>query len=270
MTALKDVHIAITNDDGIDSPGIRAAVEALAGAARLTVIAPSDQQTATGRGLTGNKDSRLEPHPFLIGSTAVEAYRCPCSPAQVVRHAMFTLFRDDKPDLLVSGINYGENLGSMISCSGTVGAALEASSHGVMSLAVSKQTDISSHHRYTVQDWAGAAYFLEKFARLALEKKLPSDIDVLKIDVPDMATDQTPWRMTRLSRTMYYSKFLDAPSVDSRISDFETRIAFRKEDLETDSDIYALAVEKEVAVTPLSLDFTSRVDLDELYADLSR
>ena len=50
------------------------------------------------------------------------------------------------PDLVVSGINYGENLGNMISCSGTVGAALEATSHGVAALAVSKQTDIASHH----------------------------------------------------------------------------------------------------------------------------
>lgn len=268
MMNTTDVHIAITNDDGIDSPGLRAAAEALTGLGRLTIIAPTNQQTATGRGLTGNKDSRLEPRSFRIGDTAVKAYHCPCSPAQVVRHAMFTLFRDEKPDILISGINYGENLGNMISCSGTVGAALEASSHGVFSLAVSKQTDIASHHRYTGQDWGGAAYFLKKFTRLALDRRFPADIDVLKIDIPDAATEQTPWQTTRLSRSMYYSKYLDAPSVDSLVSDFKTRINLVEEEIEPDSDIYALAVKKEVSVTPLSLDFTSRVDLRELHRNL--
>ena len=57
---MKDVHIAITNDDGIHSPGLRAAVEAVADLGRITIIAPTDQQTATGRGLTGNKQSRLQ------------------------------------------------------------------------------------------------------------------------------------------------------------------------------------------------------------------
>ena len=264
-----DLHIAITNDDGIDSPGLRAAAEAVAGLGRLTIIAPTDQQTATGRGLTGNKQSRLEARPYRIGTIDVEAYHCPCSPAQVVRHAMFTRFREEKPDILISGINYGENLGTMISCSGTVGAALEASSHGVFSLAVSTQTDIASHHSYTGQDWKAAAHFLEQFTRLALERKLPEDVDILKIDVPDTATAETPWRTARLSRTMYYSKYLEAPSIDSRISDFETRIQFSEEAVEIDSDIYVLAVRKEVSVTPLSLDFTSRVDLDLLNRQLA-
>lgn len=264
MNDTPEFHIAITNDDGIDSPGLGAAAEVLADLGRLTIIAPTFQQTATGRGLTGNKDSRFEQRSFPIAGGNAAAYHCPCSPAQVVRHAMFTLFRDDKPDLLVSGINYGENLGSMVTCSGTVGAALEASSHGVFSLAVSKQTDIASHHRYTQQNWSSAACFLKKFARLALEKKLPADVDLLKIDVPDPASEQTPWQTTRLSRAMYYSKYLAEPTIESMVSDFETRIQLVREEIETDSDIYVLAVRKEVSVTPLSLDFTSRVDLQDL------
>jgi 5'-nucleotidase len=268
MKNRRDFHIAITNDDGVDSPGLRAAAEALADLGRLTVIAPTVQQTATGRGLTGNKNSRFEQRSFPLVDRDIEAYHCPCSPAQVVRHAMFTLFRDDRPDLLVSGINYGENLGSMVSCSGTVGAALEASNHGVFSLAVSKQTDIASHHEYTEQDWRSAACFLKKFARKALEKKLPVDVDLLKIDVPDSASEQTPWQTTRLSRSMYYSKYLAEPTIESLISDFETRIQLVREEIETDSDIYVLAVKREVSVTPLSLDFTSRVDLQELHSIL--
>lgn len=258
------MHIAITNDDGIESPGLRAAVEAVADLGRITIIAPTDQQTATGRGLTGNKQSRLERFDYLCGNSGVEAYHCPCSPAQVVRHAMFTLFRETRPDLLISGINYGENLGNMISCSGTVGAALEASSHGVPALAVSKQTDIASHHNYTSQDWRGAAHFLRKFTTLVLDRGLPADVDLLKIDVPDGADPETGWRMTRLSRSSYYTKHLDNTSIATRVCDFKTRIQVLEEEVENDSDIYALAVERQVAVTPLSLDFTSRVNLDTL------
>lgn len=261
---MKDLHIAITNDDGIESPGLRAAVEAVADLGRITIIAPTDQQTATGRGLTGNKQSRLERVNYSGGNSGLEAYHCPCSPAQVVRHAMFTLFRTKKPDILISGINYGENLGNMISCSGTVGAALEASSHGVPALAVSKQTDIASHHNYTSQDWRGAAHYLRKFTKLVLETKLPADVDLLKIDVPEGANEDTGWRMTRLSRSSYYTKILDNTSIHTKVCDFKTRIQVLQEELEDDSDIYALAVEKQVAVTPLSLDFTSRVDLSML------
>lgn len=261
---MKDVHIAITNDDGIESPGLRAAVDAVSDLGRITIVAPTNQQTATGRGLTGNKQSRLEKIDYPGGNSSVEAYHCPCSPAQVVRHAMFTLFRDTKPDILISGINYGENLGNMISCSGTVGAALEASSHGVVALAVSKQTDIASHHNYTSQDWRGAVHFLRKFTKSVLNSELPVDVDLLKIDVPDGADEDTGWQMTRLSRSSYYTKNLDNTSIDTRVCDFKTRIRVVEEELEHDSDIYALAVREQVAVTPLSLDFTSRVDLSTL------
>jgi 5'-nucleotidase len=266
---MKDIHILITNDDGIKSPGLKAAVEAVADLGRITIVAPTDQQTATGRGLTGNKQSRLERFDYPGGNSGVEAYHCPCSPAQVVRHAMFTLFREVKPDILISGINYGENLGNMISCSGTVGAALEASSHGVVGLAVSKQTDIASHHNYTSQDWRGAAHFVRKFTRCVLDTELPADVDLLKIDVPEGADEQTGWRMTRLSRSSYYTKNLDNTSIDTRVCDFKTRIQVLQDELESDSDIYALAVEKQVAVTPLSLDFTSRVDLTSLRDSLT-
>jgi len=261
---MSELHIAISNDDGIESPGLRAAVEAVADLGKITIVASTDQQTATGRGLTGNKQSIFAHVVYRTGDLVLDGYHCPCSPAQVVRHAMHTVFLDAKPDLLISGINYDENIGNMISCSGTVGAALEASSHGVAAIAVSKETDIASHHSFTEQNWEATQYFLNKFTGLVLEKKLLPDVDVLKIDVPQNADRQTGWKITRLSRASYYTKKHDNPSVASRISDFKTQINLDNTDVETDSDIHALAVEKLVSVTPLSLDFTSRVDLQEL------
>lgn len=256
--------IAITNDDGIDSPGLFAAAEAVAPLGRVIIIAPTHQQTGMGRSLTGDNQARLEPIDFRIGTTDLEAYHCACSPALVVRFAMQTLFCMKKPDLVISGINYGENLGNSVTCSGTVGAALEACNHGVRSIAISKQTDVESHHSYDSQDWRAASHFLTRFARLLLETRLPPDVDALKIDVPGDATSETAWRITRLARTFYYSKVIMEPNPESRICDARTQIVIDEQNLDPDSDIYALAIDKVVSVTPLSLDLTSRVELSEL------
>lgn len=150
---MENYKILVTNDDGIASPGLRAAVEAVLDMGDIMVLAPSSQQTGTGRGLTGEMQSRLEPIGYNVNGEDVRAFHCQCSPAMVVRHSVRTILRDAAPDLLISGINYGENLGVNVTCSGTVGAALEASSHGIPSIAISKQTDLNSHQTYTDQNW---------------------------------------------------------------------------------------------------------------------
>jgi len=93
---------------------------------------------------------------------------------------------------------------------------------------------------------------------------MPEDVHVLKIDVPSDATPETPWKMTRLSRHKYYTP---VPPQRERLEDSQ-RMGFEvKLDevlLEQDSDVYVVRLERHVAVTPLSLDMTSRVDLEEL------
>jgi 5'-nucleotidase len=256
--------ILVTNDDGIDSPGLRAAVEAVVPLGTIIILAPSIQQTATGRGLFGDMKLSLEPVEFEVGESSVEAYRCNCSPALIVRHGFRTVLRDTRPDLLISGINYGENLGTNITSSGTVGAALEGASFGVPGIAISKQTDISSHRNYTHQDWTASIYFLRKFAKIMLDKTLPEDVDVLKIDVPEDASSATDWQLTRLGRSGYYFKEIDNPSVKSKLGEGKTTIKVDESDPDTLSDIYAFAQKKIVSVTPVSLDLTSRVEFKEL------
>ncbi len=260
--------IAVTNDDGIDSPGLLAAAGAVGALGRVVVVAPTYQQTGMGRSLTGDSRAQLQPKDLRINGSALEAYHCACSPALVVRFAMQTLFSAEKPELLISGINYGENLGNSVTCSGTVGAALEACNYGVKAIAISKQTKLDSHHLYTSQDWHASAYFLSMFASLLLEKKLPADVQALKIDVPDDATVDTEWKITRLARTFYYSRVIAEPTPQSRVCDAKMQIVVDRENLDPDSDIHALAVDRVVSVTPLSLDLTSRVDLSALQQSL--
>ena len=256
--------ILLTNDDGIHSPGLRAAVEAVLELGELLVVAPASQQTAMGRSLTGRHDAALEPVDYRIGDRAVRAYACEGSPASVVRHGLLVLCRERLPDLVVSGINYGENVGGAITASGTVGAAFEAANRGIPAIAASLQMHPSAFLHYGDQDWTAARHFLGLFARKVLGTELPFDVDVLKIDVPEEATPETPWRLTRLSRQLYFTRVLQDPSLDSRLGDGHVARVVDHQTLETDSDVHAL-VEGVVAVTPLSLDATSRTDFGDLW-----
>jgi 5'-nucleotidase len=257
-------QILITNDDGIHSPGLLAAVKAVMEIGEVTVIAPSHQQTGMGRSLTGDMDARLTSIDYQINGLKINAYHCECSPALIIRHSMNTLYVNEKPELLISGINYGENLGVNITASGTIGAALEAASFGIPAIAISKQTDIESHHQYTNQDWKAAAHFLNYFSKVLLEKKMPTGVEVLKVDIPTDANPLTPWKVTNLSQTRYYSKVYENPTISSRIGDARTAITFDKKTLDPESDIYALSVDRLVSVTPLNQDITSKTNFSVL------
>jgi 5'-nucleotidase len=261
---MRSSKILVTSDDGIYSPGLRSAVEVLLAQGDVTVVAPFKQQTSMGRSYHAEPDAVLVPVSFEIDGTKVRAYGCECSPAVAVRHGLDVLFPDKNPDLVVAGINYGENLSIGIGTSGTVGAALEAAVQDVPALAISKQTDVYSHRNYTEQDWRVSGFFLKLFAGLLLSTQTPFDVDALKVDVPDNATEQTPWHLTRLARHIYYSRVLANPSVESRVHDMQTKRDLSAFPIEPGTDVHALVVERVVSVTPVSLDVTSRVSLDEL------
>jgi 5'-nucleotidase len=197
---------------------------------------------------------------------AVTAYQVDASPAMAVLHGLLELAAR-QPSLIISGINYGENLGSDVTISGTVGAALQGAACGVPALAASLQTPKETHARPCESiDFTAAIHFTRLFARKMLERSLPFDADVLKLDVPDDATPATPWRLTRVSRHAY---FVTAPLQRTSLAeplplDYE-RMA-HPERAEPDSDIYALAVDRVVSVAPVSLDLTARVDFGEMEA----
>jgi len=250
----------LTNDDGIASPGLEAAARAVLGLGEILVVAPSTQQTAMGRSFRGRRDAVLEPIALEVDGHPIRAFHAEGSPATVVRHALQVLCPERLPDLLISGINYGENVGTSISASGTVGAAIEAASMGIPALAAALQVHPSDFLHHGDQDWRAAEHFLRLFAQKLLSAKLPFDVDLLKIDVPEDATPSTPWRLSRLSRQRYFEMVLEAPSLASRIGDGKIIVDVDHASLEPDSDVHALAVDRVVAVTPLSLDATSRTD----------
>ena len=255
--------ILLTNDDGIRSPGLWAAAEALEPLGFVTVVAPREQSTGAGRSMPASSEGRLYEETVNVNGKSWKVYAADGTPAQAVQHGLLEIL-PRFPDLLVAGINYGENVGSGVTISGTVGAALEGASFGIPSLAVSLQTAPEYHRSHSTEmDFSAAAFFTQKFARLLLDLPRPADVDVLKVEIPEGATPQTPWRVTRLSRTRYYLP--QRPDRDS-LGD-KAHIGYQQmiepDRLEPDSDVRAL-MEGVVSVTPLSLDMTSRVDLSEL------
>ncbi|MCX7682992.1 MAG: 5'/3'-nucleotidase SurE [Anaerolineae bacterium] len=256
--------ILVTNDDGITSPGLRAAVRAAAVLGEPFVVAPRRQWSGAGRSMPPGVGWEVQPYPFELDGRAVTAYQIEGTPAMAVARALLELV-PRPPALLISGVNYGENLGSDVTISGTVGAALQGAVLGLPAMAVSLQTPKEMHNAPSdAVDFTAAIHFTCLFGRRILDGPLPFDVDVLKIDLPADATPGTPWRLTRLSRYPYFVPVLAPPDQQERRIAADYSPVAQIERTERDSDIYALAVDRVVSVTPLSLDLTSRADMSEL------
>jgi len=260
--------ILVTNDDGIQSPGLRAAAQAVLPLGDVLVVAPAQQWSGAGRSLPHNLRGSIARYPLRVDGRRPRAYQVDGSPAAAVLHGLFEL-SSRRPALLVSGINYGENVGADVTISGTVGAALEGAANGLPALAVSLQTPKETHSQPSEDvDFAAAIHFTHLFARYLIQVALPFDVDVLKVDVPSNATSETPWRLTRVSRHTYFTPVPPDRADLAEPAQMDYEPLPHPELTEPDSDIYALAVDRAVSVAPLSHDLTSRVDrgmLEQLF-----
>lgn len=268
------IQILLTNDDGIQSPGLWAAASALSKLGYVTVAAPREQVSGAGRSLPHTSDGRITRSILSINEQEWPVFAIGGSPAQVVQHALLEIM-PGPPALVVSGINYGENLGTSVTVSGTVGAAMEGAAMGVPALAVSLQLAGTDYLSYSEQDFTTAGYFTYLFAKMMLknlsgEKSFPPDVDLLKVDVPTGATQNTPWRMTRLARHRYYLPFASRKGEWEEPYLIEGRPQVSKDEVAPDSDISTVVFDQLISVTPMSLDMTSRVDLQALEKHLKQ
>lgn len=257
-------QILLTNDDGILSPGLWAAAASLSKLGFVTVTAPREQSSGAGRSLPNTSDGIIHEQRVQVNDQEWTAFSVGGTPAQAVLHGVFEVMKK-KPDLVVSGINYGENVATGVTISGTVGAAMEAASLGIPALAISLEAAAEYHLSYS-QDvsFLVAAEFAARIARLLLHKKFLPDVDLLKVDVPSDASVDTPWQLTRVSRQRYFE-----PLAPVRASWKDRAVMGYREAGELDrepenTDVYVLRKKRWVSVSPLSLDLTSRVDFDEL------
>jgi 5'-nucleotidase len=262
--AEEQLQILLTNDDGIESPGLWAAAEALSEIGYVWVTAPRDQASSTGRSMPRSSDGLITPRQMVVNDKEWTVYAVGGTPAQTVQHAVMEII-GRKPDLVVSGINYGLNLGTGITISGTVGAAMEGAAFGVPAMAISLETAKEHHYSYSREiDFSAAAYFAKYFGKKLLEKQFDPRIQVLKVEVPQEAAPDTEWMLTRLSLERFYYGL--PPKRESW--DVPGAVEYDMvEDLSVfkpGTDTHTVMVEKKVSVTPLSLDMTANVSFEAL------
>lgn len=256
--------ILLTNDDGIAARGLREAAAALLPLGEVWIVAPEEQWSAAGRAMLRSVSGRITPYPYAINGTDIKAFSVDATPTLAVIHATHEIL-PRRPDLVVAGINSGENVSTEITVSATVGAALEAAAQHIPALAISLAMEKDYHYHAEgnhAAEYSGARAYTYRCARWLLTHALPFDVDMLNVNVPAGATPDTPWRLTRLSRARYF-----IPTAPDRANGNGRPGYTVLEDMaqvEPDSDIAALRLHACVSITPLSLDLTSRADFGAL------
>ena len=238
-------HILLTNDDGYGAEGLRALAEALEDFATVSVVAPFAEQSGTAQSLTLRRP--IVVHPKSPRHWAVEG-----TPADAVIVALHRLL-PEKPDLVISGINHGANMGENVYYSGTVGAAREAALHHIPAVAISLCA------RKSEQNFANAARIARSTAELILKEGLPDQV-LLNVNVPEPWTGEV--RFTRQSKKITRNQLTEGkdPKGRSYYWIFEQKI---DKDIEPDTD-YAAVFAGDVSVTPLHLDPTDTESLTSL------
>ena len=255
------MRVLITNDDGIQATGLNAlrrdliAIDGL----EVHVVAPNSNRSATARSITTRSPLWVEEIAFADGSTG---YATDGTPVDCVRFAELGLI-GDRPELIVSGINHGSNLGDDITYSGTVAAALEGIVLGIPAIALSQQSESSGADYYARRDYdftASAAFAAELVRRVA-EDPLPADT-LLHVNFP--TGDPTGVEVTHLGKRLYNDEMKvidedpDTGRVRYQIYGYEPSF----EDVRG-SDLSAIAHER-ISVTPVHFDLTDRPSLDRL------
>ena len=248
------MKILLTNDDGINSLGILASYDAVKSLDETIIVAPKTQQSAIGRALTLYKPLRID---SISIKNRTKGYSVSGTPADAVTLGIFEVL-DKNPDLVISGINMGENVGKgELTTSGTIGAAMEAASFGIPSIAISQQVtkgDIKFGDGNIEIDYDLAKKILHKIAKNVLKKGMPKGADVLNINIPSHPKNEEIL-ITQLGQRMYN------PIIETRLDPrgkpyyWIGGSPFNEDERKTDG--HGLKILKQPTITPLTLDSTS-------------
>ncbi len=238
--------ILVTNDDGIHSPGISALADEMGSLGRVVVVAPDRERSAVSHALTLHAPLRAEP-------MGTDQWAISGTPTDCVSLGIHGLLKN-KPDLVVSGINKGGNMGDDLTYSGTVAAAMEATLMGVPAIAISLA---SSSFRY--DDFVPAAKVAKKIAKMIFEHTLPADT-FLNVNVP--ANNPVGMQLTRQGKRVYQDAVIQNQDPRGRTYYWIGAGDLSFQDLEG-TDFHAVE-NGYVSVTPLHLDLTNYAAFDRL------
>ena len=235
----------LTNDDGYQAEGLRALAEALGDLATVSIVAPSLERSGAAQSLTLRQ-------PIVCHEVAEREWAVDGTPADCVIVGVHKLL-EETPDLIISGINHGANLGENVYYSGTVGAAREGALHHIPSMAISlcsKKPDVK---------FESPARVARSTTELILKEGLPDQV-LLNVNVPE------PWkgevRFTRQSQKITRNQLTEGKDPRGRryFWLYEQKI---DKNVEPDTD-YAAIFSRAVSITPLHLDPTHTESLNHL------
>jgi len=246
-------HIMLTNDDGVHAPGLKILFQQSLDLGKTVIVAPEHDNSAASHSLTMSR-------PLRVREIAENIYTINGTPTDCVTIGIGKIL-PQKPDLVISGINPGPNLGDDVSYSGTVSAAIESTMLGIPSIAVSLAAESEPLHYGT------AAAFVARLAKIILEKGLPKDT-LLNVNVPNTASEGIEGvAFTRRGRKLYDDAIKETFDPWGR-KHYWIGGGTPSFDAGEDTDSAAISVNK-ISITPMHLDPTNYEALKFLQKDWS-
>jgi len=251
------MHILVTNDDGVNAPGLLALAQEMRRLGKVTILAPDRNWSASGHVKTMHRPLRVRPVELADGS---EALSSDGAPSDCVALALLGLL-PEKIDLVVSGINPNANMGHDVTYSGTVTAAMEAAISGVPGIAVSLDSPQNHHGRL---EYGPAARVGRRVAEVALRQGLPHGV-VLNVNVPYLPDDQIQGlSITRQGLRLYRDSLVER--LDPRGRPYYWIGGEAPGGVPDPGTDFGALAEGRVSITPLHLDLTDYQARDFLQA----
>lgn len=239
------MNILLTNDDGIDAPGLEALRKSVSEIADIMIVAPETEMSAVGHAITLSDPLQIKKH---YKNDHFYGYAVNGTPADCVKIGYWALLRDQpKPDLLISGINQGSNTGINIIYSGTVSAATEGAILGIPSIAISLTS-------YESQNFKVAAGFARDLAQTVIEHPLPDGV-FLNVNVPGIPEkDIQGVRITKQGRTNWVDDYHMYKAPNKR--EYYWLIGERREIPANDQIDDGAIEQNKISITPIHYDLT--------------
>ena len=245
--------ILVTNDDGINAPGIRALISVMEEIGEVIVVAPDSPQSAMGHAITINNTLYL--NKISAENANVTEYSCSGTPVDCVKLAVNEILKK-KPDLCVSGVNHGSNSSINVIYSGTMSAAVEAGIEGIPAIGFSLlDYDWNA-------DFDQIKPFIKKIVLEVLAKKLPESV-ILNVNFPKLKTNEIKGiKICRQAKAIWMEKF------DKRKTPFGKDYywlsgEFVNQDKGEDTDEWALA-NGYISIVPVQFDLTAHHAIQQL------
>ena len=245
------MKILLTNDDGIHAKGLWALYKRFSGNHEVTVIAPDRERSGVGHGITLNEPLRST---YVEVNGGYKGYAVTGTPADCIKLGILEIL-DERPDVVISGINLGMNVGVNINYSGTEAAAKEASLYGIAAIAISMQG-------VEENNYDDIALFIEVLSKKVFEKGLPFGT-FLNVNIPDKPVKETAG--LRFSRqgvklfSEYFEKRVDPRNRMYYWQGCDSKFIDRSPDVDS-ADIY----NNFISITPIKCDMTDYKTLEDL------